>query len=122
MKKANHPYGSDSFFERGAELMSKYDLPGGDPVEDRQFTWCPGRDTNPDCDSKVVVFPGDKVNFCCIPCWAAVWAITRDEPGDMPEKPHSTECVWRQERRNDEPVLEGTFTVMTSPVALPSRL
>lgn len=119
MAKAN---GSDRFFSGEVTTMKLTGLPGGVPVEDRTFAGCPGESFNPDCFAKVVIHPGNKINYCCVPCWETTWAITREVFEDVPAKPHSTECVWRQERRKGEPVVEGTFTV-ASPSEVPgSRL
>lgn len=112
--------GSDRFFSGGITSMALTDLPVT-PVEDRTFAACPGAEMS-GCESKVVIYGGDKVNYCCGPCWATVWATFRGEPADLPEKPHSTECVWRQDRRKGEPVVEGTFTVLAASTLPPSRL
>lgn len=115
------PNGSDMFFSGAATYMPTQGTPLPVEVDDREFTACPGQEANPDCVSKVVVVNG-KVSFCCVPCWEAVWAITRDAAEDMPEKPHSTECGWRQERRKDAPVVEGTFTLVTPSTVPAGRL
>jgi hypothetical protein len=109
--------GSDRFFSGTVTSMANTELPK-EMVEDRTFARCPGHQ----CESKVVIYDGDKVNYCCGPCWAATWAEVRQAPEDMPDKPHSTECVWRQERRKSEPVVEGTFTVIAASTPQPSRL
>jgi hypothetical protein len=100
------------FFSGAATYMPTNGTPLPVAVDDRDFAWCPGREVNPACDSKVVIVNG-KISYCCVHCWETVWAITRQEADDIPVHTHSTECGWRQERRKDAGVVEGTFETVT---------
>lgn len=115
------PNGSDRFFSGTVTSMAHTELPKK-MVEDRRFTHCPGAEINPACSSKVVILDGDMINYCCGNCWETVWATARQVPEDLPLHTHSIECGWRQERRINEPIVEGTFRINAAPTAPPTRL
>lgn len=81
------------------------------------FAACPA-----ECGAKVVIWPGDKVNFCCAPCWD--WHLKHDiwgEPVGGDARSHSDQCDGRQEGRRFVEVTAGNFSIMVVP-ARESRL
>lgn len=78
---------------------------------------CPAQD----CDSKVVIWPGDKVNFCCVNCWEIFYRFYLKQEGLEPGEPyptsHSEQCVDRQAKRQHEPIItDREFVIMGGPV------
>ena len=72
-----------------------------------EFVMCPG-----DCESKVILHPGNVVNFCCHNCWRWYWdnGVMRTVPmgaNDQFLPRHSEKCQHRQLSRVNEPIVEG---------------
>jgi hypothetical protein len=80
-----------------------------------EYTWCPAG-----CGALVVIYGGNKINFCCKPCWETFWedALAHMSGEEIPGtagRPHSEECGRRQkDRRGVEVVLDRTFELKRS--------
>lgn len=72
-----------------------------------EFVMCPG-----DCNAKVILHPGNVVNFCCHNCWRWYWdnGVMRTVPQGAYSQilaRHTEQCDHRQLSRVNEPVVEG---------------
>jgi hypothetical protein len=82
-----------------------------------EYTRCPAQD----CDNKVKVWPGDKINFCCLNCWEFFFRYhIKKEDLDVGEPwpdPHSEQCRDRQMARvHEEIVIDREFMISGGPV------
>lgn len=82
-----------------------------------EYAWCPG-----ECGNKVKIVrspSGDRVNFCCVPCWNnyrnTYMGVSEYRTEDC--EPHSGQCDIRQgDRLSDEVSLESfPFRALANP-------